>query len=213
MNFFLLHGIFSGVIANWRCNMIDSRLIESIKLGDEGAFETLYSLYKDKIYRTCWLITKDSCAAEDVLQEVFIKVYQKINKLKEPEAFQAWVYKITINCCIKHIKKYKASCAIVADDSFNEISEVNPCYMPEDSLMKNEFNKRVMKLISELPLEKKTTVILYYFNDLSIKEIAKVMNCFEGTVKSRLHNSKKILGNKIIASNNIGEEGMTYEYR
>jgi len=192
--------------------MIDSQLIEHMRLGDEKAFETLYNIYKDKIYRTCWLITKDACAAEDILQEVFIKVYQKINKLKEPQAFQAWLYKITINCCIKYIKKYKANCSSLGDDVFDEICEINPWYMPEGSLMKNEFNKTIMKIINDLPLEKKTTVILYYFNDLSIKEIAKTMNCFEGTVKSRLHNSKKVLENKIKATNKMESEGMTYEY-
>jgi len=84
--------------------------------------------------------------------------------------------------------------------------------MPELHLLNDEFNKEIMNIINELPLEKKATVILFYYNNLSIKEIAKVMGCFEGTVKSRLFNSKKLLEEKIKGSTKIELEGMTYEY-
>jgi len=77
---------------------VDSLLIEQVIDGDEAAFKKLYDMYKEKVYRIAWMLTNNESAAQDIIQEVFIQVYLKIPKLKYIEAFESWLYKITVNC-------------------------------------------------------------------------------------------------------------------
>ena len=191
---------------------MDSLLIEQVIDGDEAAFKKLYDMYKEKVYRTAWMLTNNGSAAQDIIQEVFIQVYLKIPKLKYIEAFESWLYKITVNCSLKHMKKNKDSPVIYDENILNQIAETNIYCLPEAKTLQIEFTKELLRLVYSLPDEKKTTIILYFYNNISIKKIAEVMNCSEGTVKSRLFNSKKTLEKKLSKSKKYNLEENVYEY-
>lgn len=180
--------------------MYDQMVIQLNEYNKDN-FKQLYDKYKLKIYKTIYLITNDSSTAEDILQEVFIQVYLKINSLKNASAFEHWLYKITINCCMKNFKKNKRFGIIEDDSKFYNKSEDNITYLPEENLMKKEVSKEIWKLISLLPKYHRIPIILYYYNELSIKEISTIMKCSEGTVKSRLYYCKNYLKNAL--KNNI----------
>jgi RNA polymerase sigma-70 factor (ECF subfamily) len=80
--------------------MIDEALINGIRKNEETAFIKLYELYAKKIYKTAYMMTNDKGAAQDIVQEVFIKIFIRIDDLKNNFAFNSWLYRITVNCCL-----------------------------------------------------------------------------------------------------------------
>lgn len=173
-------------------------LISQITKGNPDSFKDLYEKYKKKVYGTAFLLMKDCDRVEDVVQEVFIQVYKKIKQLKNVDYLDTWIYKITYNCCIKNIIANKKNGA--SDINLEGISEnflQDKSIFIEDDYIAKEYRNEIISAIYELPPHYYIPIILFYYNDLSVKEIAKIMNCPEGTIKSRLFNSKNILRYKI----------------
>ena len=176
--------------------MNDRELIESCKEGNMNAFNALYDKYCSQALRTAYLITDNKELAEDVVQETFIKCYMHISRLKDPQAFKAWFYKILTNLCYRMKAKERDNVSI-EEMSDKGIQLLQHSLGLDNSMEAKEIQLMVHEAISQLKPSLKTIVILYYFNDLSIKEIAKAVGCFEGTVKSRLHSARKILMKQI----------------
>lgn len=168
------------------------KLIYGISHGDEESFRRLYDMYKNKVYNTAKRLTNDDKAAEDIVQEVFVIIYTKIYKLKYAEAFEVWLYKIVINCCKNSFKKGK-NLLIVEDDTIENAAGDHCGDAPGELIIKKERNSELMKCINKLSEKLKTCIILYYFNEMSIREISEILECSEGTVKSRLFKGKKAL--------------------
>lgn len=163
------------------------------------AFDALYKKYCPQALRTVYLLTRNSHLAEEIVQEAFVKCYREIGKLKDPQAFKAWFYRIVTHLCWRMKPKGKSH------GSIEEMSDLGvEAFRSElnlgDALEAKELQKMVMHTIDSLEPPMKTVIILYYFNELSVKEIAGVLKCFEGTVKSRLYYGRKQL-EKIICNN------------
>jgi len=176
---------------------MESTTIEQIKNGDKEAFKELYGEYKEKVYKTVCMMLNDASVAEDIVQEIFINIYLQIYKLNYYEALNSWIYKITVNSCMRYLKKNSKYRFEDDENAINYIIENNPSVLPEERLMIRELNKEVMKVIYELSDSQKICIILFYYNRMSIKEIAAVMECSENTIKSRLFKGKKYLENKL----------------
>jgi RNA polymerase sigma factor (sigma-70 family) len=179
--------------------LINELLIQKIKNKDRDAFKELFDMYREKVYRVSFIILKDKTASEDVLQEVFIQVYRKIRDLKYIGAFEVWLYRITMNCCRKFINKENKLKIVNVNENYDGYTEMedDEINSPENIMVQKEFCTEVMKVIYELPEYQRISVVLFYYNEMSIKEIANIMNCSEGTVKSRLYHGKKYLRNKV----------------
>jgi RNA polymerase sigma factor (sigma-70 family) len=182
-----------------RDNLISEQLILRIKNKDRDAFKQLFDMYKEKVYRMSFTVLKNKTASEDVLQEVFIQVYLKIRDLKYIGAFEVWLYRITMNCCRKFINKENKLRIINVNENYDGYTEMedDEINTPENIMVQQELCTEVMKVIYELPEYQRISVVLFYYNEMSIKEIANIMNCSEGTVKSRLYHGKKYLRNKV----------------
>lgn len=170
--------------------MEDYEIIEKLKLGDTSSIDELYNKYSAKAIRTAYLITSNSYTAEDVVQETFVQCIKSINTLRDPNSFKPWFYKILTRTALKHIKK--DTYCILTDEISDNIN-TSVC----DEYFKDEKYDKLYEEINKLGSKLKTTVILFYFNEMSIKEIAKAMGCLEGTVKSRLFNAKRKLRKSI----------------
>lgn len=179
--------------------LISEELIQRIKTKDRDAFKELFDMYREKVYRMSYIILREKTAAEDVLQEVFIQVYLKIKDLKHIAAFEVWLYRITMNCCRKFINKESKFSTINIDENYDGYTDIqdDEINTPESILSNKEFCKEVMKELYELPEYQRISLILFYYNEMSIKEIAIIMNCSDGTVKSRLFHGKKHLRDKV----------------
>lgn len=172
-----------------------NEIIKKIQNGNIEAFETLFNLYNERAKRTAYLITGNIYTSEDVVQETFVQCYKNIRQLKNPSCFKVWFYKILVRLSYKEIKKYKKSIPVEniferADSASINLSLNNYLSSHEQNILRNEINNLNNSL--------KTVVILHYFNDMTINEISKALNCFEGTVKSRLFNARKQLKSKLL---------------
>lgn len=153
----------------------DSELIAQYRNGSEPAFDLLVDRYQRKIYTTIFLIVKDQEIAEDLLQDVFVKVVNTINsdKYNEEGKFQPWVMRIAHNLAIDYFRKAKRYPTIMMEDGSNifnslKFSEENV----EDRQIRDENIELVKKLIEELPETQKEVLIMRYYVDMSFQEIA-----------------------------------------
>lgn len=172
--------------------MTYEELIPKILDGSESAFMELFDMYKDKVYATALVILRDPCAAEDILQETFLIIYKKIYSLKNIESFEGWLHKITINCCNSHLRKRKKHLLIdqnIFEATVNDISSDQP----EKMYFEKQCNSELTKAIGKLTYKLRTCIVLYYFNEFTIKQISEILDCSEGTVKSRLFKGKRAL--------------------
>ncbi|MHC1722705.1 MAG: RNA polymerase sigma factor [Aminipila sp.] len=170
--------------------MVDIDLVIRCQKGDLSAFEQLYETCATKALRTAFSIVNRYDLAEDILQETFYECFRDIRKLHAPEAFEVWFYRILVRTGWRTLFNEKKFFHEQLEDWESSMKEPNNCF---DKIESNE----LINAINRLSLPMRTTVILHYYNDLSVKEIARIMNCFQGTVKSRLFNSRKVLAKEL----------------
>lgn len=170
--------------------MVDINLVIRCKTGDLSAFEELYETSSIKAFRTAFSIVNRYDLAEDVIQETFYECFRDINTLRAPEAFQVWFYRILVRNSWRIIYSEKKFSHEQLEAYESRVKDPRNCF---EEIESND----LLNAINRLSLPMRTTVILHYYNDLSVKEIARVMNCFQGTVKSRLYNSRKILAKEL----------------
>lgn len=168
-------------------------LVRRMKRGDRAAFDELYEQYYDRLFRTACMITGNRADGEDVTQETFIKAYLNCSKLKKDEQFRYWLYKILNRTAWQIAKKHSKE---QPNEHILELADTSsdfPADSPVVQVLQNEQEQSVAEAIGQLEYKQRTTVILYYYNGLGTKEIANVMGCMEGTVKSRLFTARKNL--------------------
>lgn len=162
-------------------------LIKLCQLGDIKGLEELYRQYSSNALGTAYLIAGRKGLAEDIVQESFLQCFHCVKKLKDTKTFDAWFYKILVRTAWRMVWKYNRT-TYLDTSSENSISDIN-----NSGLETVDTSIDVYEAIDKLSIQLKTVVILYYFNDMSVKNISKVLDCFESTVKSRLHNARKQL--------------------
>ncbi len=174
-----------------------AQLVKAVQNGDNNAFEELYKLTSQRAYFIALEFTKNNHDAEDILQDSYMKALSKINELDKPESFLSWFNQIVANKSKDFLKKKKPSLFETDDtDAFEIIPDENVSFSPEDNLDQNELQKIVMEVLDELSEEKRGCVLMMYFEDLSVKEIANTLEISEGTVKTRLFSARKDLKDK-----------------
>lgn len=166
-------------------------IIDRCRLGDLKCFEELYKLYYKKAYGTAYIISGQKNTAEDIVQEVFLICYKSIKQIRNAQTFNTWFYRIVVRVSSRIIRKQKNSNleSFSSDFDYHDLSDDDTYNQIE--LVSNRL--LIRQKIQTLRLPLKTVLILYYYNDMSVKEIAKVLDCFEGTVKSRLFKAREIL--------------------
>lgn len=182
----------------------DEENVKRMMEGDESAFEELFDIYHNKLYRMAYLICNNHADSEDVVQETFLKCYLNRGKLKDSACFDSWLCQILIRTAWKIGKASKR------EEPVEELwkQEVSEGYEadPLDQLLASQQREIVWEAVRGLPIKQRTTVVLYYYNQLTTKEVARAMGCLEGTVKSRLHAARRNLEGKL--GNEAKEEAL-----
>lgn len=176
--------------------MIETDLINLIKRcqqRDEDSFEQLYKIYAAKAFRTAYLLVNKRDIAEDILQEAFFECYRDISRLHKPESFETWFYRILVRISWRMAAKERKA----SHENLDEYAEFLKDDQTIGSVENDTKTGEIREIINRLKGPLRTTIVLYYYNDMSIKEIGKVMNCLQGTVKSRLHYGRKIIAKEI----------------
>ncbi|HSF54138.1 MAG TPA: sigma-70 family RNA polymerase sigma factor [Algoriphagus sp.] len=153
----------------------DSELIAQYRNGSEAAFDLLVDRYQSKVYTTIYLIVKDQDIAEDLLQDVFVKVVQTIHsdRYSEEGKFQPWLMRIAHNLAIDHFRKAKRYPTILMEDGSNLFNSLHFAESSvEDLKVKEETLEMVKKLIEELPEAQKEVLVMRHYLDMSFQEIA-----------------------------------------
>lgn len=161
-------------------------LVAQAKEGDTFAFEELLKLYGDQLYRTAFLYVGNREDALDIVQETSFKAFLAIKTLKQDRYFSSWITRILINSANEYLKKHKK------DLPFEDVEKM---IQVKDELSIEEID--LIREINQLKKKYRDAVILFYFRDLPIREIARIMSVPENTVKTYLHRGKKQLETKL----------------
>ncbi len=170
----------------------DQYYITKVLEGDTNAFAVLVDRYKDLIFTLALRMIKNREEAEEVSQDTFIKVYKKLSKFKGDSKFSTWIYKVTYNTCLDKLKKLKRTQNTVAIDEYTA-HQVKTFDNALEALETAERKETIRDCISLLPSEDGFLLTLYYFEEQSLEEIAKVVNLKPNNVKVKLFRSRKKL--------------------
>lgn len=167
----------------------DNELLKQYSQGNSSAFQTLFNRHKDRIFTSINLMVKDKYAAEDIFQDVFIKVIDTISagKYTEEGKFLPWVLRIAHNACIDHFRKAKRMPSVSISDNesmFEELIHTNKS--ADKDIVQSQTTTAVRKLIDSLPEDLRDVLILRHYAELSFKEIAEIMNCSINTALGRM---------------------------
>ncbi|MEL6123301.1 MAG: sigma-70 family RNA polymerase sigma factor [Bacteroidota bacterium] len=181
----------------------DKQLINFYLDGDQKAFEVLLNRHKDKIYTSIYLFCKDHELAEDIFQEVFIKIIDTLRKGKynHEGKFLQWAMRISYNLCVDYFRRSKRRTKVSPSETFDifDVLEVQDDNM-EDMLIKKQTYKRIRELVDLLPPEQREVVILRHYADMSFKEIAGLtrvsINTALGRMRYALINIRKMVEEK-----------------
>ncbi len=184
----------------------DTELIRSFQEGDTEAFEVLIYRYKDKIYSSILFFVKDNYLAEDLFQDVFIKIIDtlKNKRYTEEGKFLPWALRISHNLCVDHFRKVKRTPAIKTSDNKDIFDVINVYEEGADQkIMQSQSHDRVRKMLELLPEEQREIIVLRHYANLSFKEISQITNCSINTALGRMRygliNLRKMMAEKNIA--------------
>lgn len=183
----------------------DGVLITQYRNGNEAAFDLLVDRYKSKVFTTIFLIVKDQDVAEDLLQDVFVKVVNTLHsdKYNEEGKFQPWVMRIAHNLAIDYFRKAKRQPTILLEDGSNLLNSMRFADPSSEELrIKEETLDLVRKLIDELPEAQKEVVILRHYMDLSFQEIADQTGVSINTALGRMRYALNHIRKKMKQVNN-----------
>lgn len=187
-------------------NLTDKQLIHLYVEGNADALATLVLRYKNKVYTSIYLLVKDKFLAEDIFQDVFIKVIDTLKggRYTDEGKFLPWVMRIAHNMCVDHFRKVKRNPTIKTSDDrdiFEVLNFSEPA--PDHRITSQQSYDRLRKMIDLLPEDQREVIILRHYADLSFKEIADLTHCSINTALGRMRygliNLRKMVAGKHIA--------------
>jgi RNA polymerase sigma-70 factor (ECF subfamily) len=182
---------------------VDQQLVERAQRGDKSAFELLVVKYQRKLIRLLSRFIRDPTEVEDVAQEAFIKAYRALPSFRGDSAFYTWLYRIGINTAKNYLVAMGRRAPTVseiesADSEGSEESGQVPDYnTPENELMSRQIAETVNRAVEDLPEELRTAITLRELEGLSYEDIAAIMNCPIGTVRSRIFRAREAIAEKL----------------
>ncbi len=172
--------------------MEERAIILRLQQGDRQALAWLYETYKGAVYRTALAMTRDESAAEDILQECFIRLYTYAASLDPDRPLRPWLYRVTLNLVRDWSRRRRLGRPI--EDLMEWFSALAaPTPSMEGEVERNEAIALVRKVVDALPAAHREVVVLFYLEELSLEEIAEALDIPVGTVKSRLHYARRRL--------------------
>lgn len=176
----------------------ESTLVSLLKQGQEDAFRVLVRRYETRVFSIAYGITLDREESLDIVQEVFLKVYQNIHTFREESRLSTWLHRITVNLCLNWKKRWKRRFRwhhqpLERDQSGNDLKSGTEAHYPDALYEKKEFEKIFWDRLNELPEKTRAVFVLKEVEGLSYDEIAKALGVRTGTVSSRLFYARKRL--------------------
>ena len=173
----------------------DSSLVELCLQGDRSAYASLVERYRKQIYSITYSMTRNHADADDLSQDTFIRAYENLRKFKLGTNFRSWLCRIATNLCIDHLRHRNR----FPEDGLDNHAELpsGRGSNPHNNLESSELMDNIMVAVASLPANQKTVVVLREMQGMGLKEIAKMLNCSENTIRWRLHYARKKLREKL----------------
>jgi len=186
--------------------MDDKELIHRLSNRDELAFREIVEKYEKLVFNTCYHILQQSMDAEDIAQEVFVEVFESIHQFRNESRLSTWLYRISINKSLNHLRKVKRQANTIRMDGFSKIEGYGLSMDVEDPTAHNnpatiEYKERSQVLqnaINSLPKNQRIAFTLSKFDELSYQEIAEIMSLSISSVESLIHRAKLNLQKKLV---------------
>lgn len=167
----------------------DAQLMLAFQAGDEAAFEALYQRHHRSVFNLAYRLLGDSHTAEDVAQEVFVKLYTSPRAYRPSAKFSTWLYRVAYNTCIDEIRKRRSRPSELPDSEIGQ--------SPESTMESDELARAVREAIASLPEKQRAAVVLQRYEGLSYQEIADVLKTSVSAVESLLFRAKESLKAKL----------------
>lgn len=182
----------------------DAALMLRVKSGDAAAFEELVETYKQPIINFLYRSLRDLEEAEDLAQTVFLQVYKSADRYRVEAKFTTWLYTIARNLCLNEIRRRSRhpaesleGAAEPDEDVPSRQFEDRRNIAPPDQLLQDELSEKVQEVLSSLPENQRTAILLYKEKDMSYDEISEIMNCSLSATKSLIHRGRETLKEKL----------------
>ena len=152
-------------------------LVSAAQAGDKEAIDQLFNTFYGDVYYFALKTVKDDEIAQDITQETFVEIINTIGDLKEPAAFVSWMKQITYHQCTRYFRKKKD---VIVDENeegysvFDTIEEENEEFLPDEALDRKDLKETILSMLNTLSPEQRSATILYYFDELSVKDIAEI---------------------------------------
>jgi RNA polymerase sigma-70 factor, ECF subfamily len=191
----------------------DRDIINRILAGERNNYQLLVERYQSMVFRICLGFVHSKEDADDLTQEVFILAYQSLMKFKGEASFSTWLYRIAVNASLNKVRglsRFNFLKPIDSLFSFGKEVDTHPDLLakdPEEILLQAEQAEWVQKALDSLPAKQRTAIVLSKYDDLSQKEIAKVLKTSEGAVESLLQRARKNLKEKLVKDYKIIKNG------
>lgn len=182
---------------------VDQQLVERAQRGDKRAFELLVVKYQRKLVRLLSRFIRDATEVEDVAQEAFVKAYRALPSFRGDSAFYTWLYRIGINTAKNYLvslgRRPPTVTELESDDGegSEESAQLPDLNTPEHELMSRQVAETVNRALTDLPEELRTAITLRELEGLSYEEIASIMNCPIGTVRSRIFRAREAIAERL----------------
>ena len=179
------------------------RLVELAKTGDQQAIAQLYEQTSCRAYYLAKQLVKDEDQAQDIVQDAYVKVFTNLPLLEQVENFQGWLNTIVVNKSKDYLKKKKPmlfSQMVSEEDEGSELDfeDEGGYFSPDQKVDYAETKRLIQGMIDRLPQEQRMAIVLFYLEEMPVKQIARVMECSEGTVKSRLNYGRKAIKAQVL---------------
>ncbi|MYN10427.1 RNA polymerase sigma factor RpoE [Pseudoduganella aquatica] len=181
----------------------DQLLVERVQAGERQAFDLLVAKYQRRLMRLVSRIVHDPAEAEDVVQETFIKAYRAIRRFRGDSAFYTWLYRIGINTAKNFLASQSRRTPTSTEndaeqaESFDSGEQLRDINTPESVLASQQIARTVNAAMDALPLDLRTAIVLREIEGLSYEEIADIMSCPIGTVRSRIFRARDVIAERL----------------
>ena len=171
----------------------DALLIQQLQAGQAGAFDELMGRYQRPVLNFVYRLLGDAAEAEDVAQEVFVRVHQRLGTYQPPARFSTWLFALARNAAIDHLRWRKRH----PTDPLDEVSEPSAGRSVTEEVHGHEVGDQIAAAVAQLPEEQRTAVILSEYHGMSYAEIAAVLRSSEKSVETRLYRAKQTLRQRL----------------
>ncbi len=187
--------------------MEEREAVRRCQKGERTAFRLLVEKYGDLAFRTAYLMTRDRGLAEDVVQESFLACWRGLAKFDARQPLRPWLLRIVVNCCLSRRRRPTVATVPLEHSGVALLADPDP--LPEEMAVRQDTRQLLREAIASLEEGQRLVVMLRYFADLSLAEIAGILACPEGTVKSRLHRALSQLRAQLAADRRLPMEPLS----